>query len=132
MKKSVLFPAFTAFIGILIAIMPLFLVGDCSKAMGMCCGGTARVELVIGLMIFALAILSMFFPAAQTKLGIFLSLIGFGVLSGLVSTILIGFCNGDCPNPNCNCHPLTTIIMVVLSALAVIGSGLSMVSTKDA
>lgn len=120
MKKEWIFTGLSALAGILISIMPRFLVCAHCIEMGMRCAMSVKVQFAIGALILLLAIVTLFMQSHQVKMGMSLSIVLFGVLSGLVSTILIGFCNGGCSTPNCQCNPYTTIIMIALSVLVVI------------
>lgn len=121
MKKEWMFAGLSAVAAILIAVVPRFLVCSHCMVMGMGCIMAANVQFAMGILIVLMIALTIFMRSNAMKAGMSMSLIFFGILSGLVSTVLIGFCNRGCASAECQCNPYTTLIMVVLSALQVMG-----------
>lgn len=124
MKKEAIFPVFSILFGLCISVVPRLLVCDGCLSMGMRCAISVKVELVVGLFIIVLALLSFCLASHAVKLGVSIALLCFGIFSFLVSTFLIGFCDGTCANAMCECNPFTTIIMAVISALVIINEGI--------
>lgn len=122
MKKELTFHLSSAMLGILISVMPQLLICEHCMKMGMRCTFSARIALIIGFFIFALSFLSLFFSSKEVKFGITISIGCFGLLSALISTIVVGFCDGKCGVAMCHCNPFTIIIMVTLSGLVIANS----------
>ena len=107
-------------LGVLISTAPNFLVCQHCMKMAMKCAGSVKTEFGIGVIILILALFLLFFESREIRLGISISLTLIGLFSALVSTVLSGFCNGSCGNPDCTCSPFTTLIMTILSIFVVL------------
>lgn len=103
-------------LGALIACVPNFIltVSDYCRHMEMGCVWAAKAEFGVGVLIVFLGILLALVEAREIRMGISTALGFIGILSLLMSRIIIGFCDGTC-SPECTCSSLTIPVMTGLS-----------------
>ncbi len=88
----------TAILGALISIVPNFLffaLCPYCHSMAMKCSWAAKAEFGVGVLIVFLAILLTFVESGKIRMGISTGMGFVGILSLLISTVLIGFCDGE-------------------------------------
>lgn len=109
----------TVLLGALIACVPNFILTIClhCQHMEMRCSWAAKAEFGVGVLIVFLGILLAFVESREIRMGISTALGVIGILSLLISKVIIGFCDGSC-SQECSCSPLTVPVMMVLSILA--------------
>lgn len=111
----------TVLLGALIASVPNFILTICPHCqhMEMGCTWAAKTEFGIGVLIVFLGILLAFVESREIRMGISTSLGFIGILSLLISRVIIGFCDGTC-SQECSCSPLTVPVMTILSVLTAV------------
>lgn len=116
----------TVALGALIACVPNFILAICPHCqyLGMKCSWAAKAEFGVGVLIAFLGILLAFAESREIRIGISAALGFVGILSLLISRVIIGFCNGSC-SLECTCNPLTVQLMTALSILTAVISFLN-------
>jgi hypothetical protein len=123
MKNRLLSGIAVAVLGLLIALVPVYIFPTCSKLIETTAGGTVpmkcfwsgRAEIGIGLLILCGGVLLAFFKSPFTRIGISLMTALAGVLGLLVPNLLIG----GCGMPTMACRMSTFPALIVLSLLTV-------------
>ncbi len=111
----------TVLLGALIACVPNFILPICPhcQSMMMKCIWAAKAEFGVGVVIMFLAVLLAFVDSGGIRSGVGAALGFIGILSALIATVLIGFCDGSC-SPDCGCNPMTAQVMAGLGILTAV------------
>lgn len=116
--KHKLISVIIMFIGLLVAIGPLFIFPVCevTSEMVMRCHYTAMMSIGLGVSLMLIAVLIFFSQSIEFIKGLYLATGIFGTLVITTPTILIGVCD----SPMMHCHTTTRPILVLLGALVII------------
>jgi hypothetical protein len=125
MKNKYVSGILMAILGALIAFLPTRLIDTHCITGQMKCFWAGKTELGLGILIVILALLFLYFESRETRLGLSLALALIGVLSALVSSVLIGFCCGS-HGMKCVCSPAAPYLMTGLNILVVLASLLNL------
>jgi len=121
MKNKYVTGILTAILGALIAFLPTRLIDTHCISERVQCFWAGKMELGLGILIVILSLLFLYFDSRDMRMGLSLALALVGVLSALVSSVLIGYCCGS-HGMKCVCSPAAPYIMTGLNILVVLVS----------
>jgi drug/metabolite transporter (DMT)-like permease len=105
-------------LGAMISVVPNFILRTCEHCMdmGMKCPTAAKAEFIIGVMILLMAVFFIASESNQARWGISVGMVMLGILTALMATIIIGFCDGSC-STECTCSSLRAPAMIAMGTL---------------
>lgn len=118
MTNGIFFGSITVLLGTITSLLSFVLLPFCnSVGMVMRCHYTSVVDGFIGIAIALIGIAYLLLPKAQKALSF--AVIGLGVLTSLVPTVIVGVCS----HPHMHCHsissPVLQLVGIVIALFAV-------------
>jgi len=129
MKKNIIFSSITIIIGALITVGPFFLFKACPTG---CCSAYPEclfmnhAQLGMGMIIAALGVFLFVYTDPKTQLGMTIGIFLAGVMSLLISHVIIG----GCTIKTMECRLVTIPVLTVLGIFIVVWSGIKILSLR--
>lgn len=119
MKNRIMTGAAAAVLGILISIIPTFVlpIGKLCQEMAMKCSGAVKAEYGIGVAVLFLAVLICFAESEKIRFWVSAALALAGIPAAVIGNTML--CGGGC-RAECSCSPMAPALMTALGILTTV------------